>query len=273
MLFRDLMRQVEKENRISVSLEVCHPVFPHCDELKLAPDQYLHHIPFCRAAKQYDGNRTCSGNKKRSREIAGHGHGFCGRCPYGILEYAAPVRFENRLAAVLYAGGLTGPDWRPPDFFQGEPPRPAGKNWRAELSGCAFFLRRMLEMELRAIALRGGMNSVKRRDENFYVQNCLSFISGHYQENIALADLADLLGVNANYLGGVLRKKLHSTFREQLTRKRLEEAEILLRLHPGLSIGEIAFKCGFADSNYFSALFRRKRGMTPTQCRQKKTVY
>ena len=123
-------------------------------------------------------------------------------------------------------------------------------------------------MELRAIALRGGMNSVKRRDENFYVQNCLSFISGHYQENIALADLADLLGVNPNYLGGVLRKKLHSTFREQLTRKRLEEAEILLRLHPGLSIGEIAFKCGFADSNYFSAVFRRKRGMTPTQCRR-----
>ena len=125
-------------------------------------------------------------------------------------------------------------------------------------------------MELRAIALRGGMNSVKRRDENFYVQNCLSFISGHYQENIALADLADLLGVNANYLGGVLRKKLHSTFREQLTRKRLEEAEILLRLHPWLSIGEIAFKCGFADSNYFSAVFRRERGMPPTAFRQRK---
>ena len=38
--------------------------------------------------------------------------------------------------------------------------------------------------------------------------------------------------------------------------------------HPVTSIGEIAFKCGFADSNYFSALFRRKRGMTPTQCRR-----
>ena len=36
----------------------------------------------------------------------------------------------------------------------------------------------------------------------------------------------------------------------------------------GLSIGEIAFKCGSADSNYFSAVFRRKRGMTPTQCRR-----
>ena len=50
------------------------------------------------------------------------------------------------------------------------------------------------------------------------------------------------------------------------------EAEILLQLHPGLSIGEIAFKCGFADSNYFSAVFRRERGMPPTAFRQRKPV-
>ena len=268
MLFRDLMRLVEKENSIAVSLEVCDPVFLHCEELKLAPDQYLHHIPFCRAAKQHDGNRSCSRNKTRSREIAQHGRCFCGKCPYGILEFAVPVRFENRIAAILYLGGWTEPDWVPPDFFHGEAPRTAGKNWRAELSVQAFFLRRTLELELRAIALRGGMKSVKRRDEQFYIQNCLAFIQDHYQENIALADLAELLGVNPNYLGGVLRKKLHTTFRERLTEKRLEEAEIQLKLHPGLSISEIAFKCGFSDSNYFSALFRRKRGMTPTQCRQ-----
>ena len=267
MLFRDLMHLMEKEKKLAVSLEVCHPVFLHCEELKLAPDQYLHHIPFCRAAKQRDGNRICSGNKKRSRAIAEHGHCFCGQCPFGILEYAAPVRFENRTVAVLYVGGLVRPDWTAPDFFHDEAPRRADKNWRTELRGCAFFLRQTLEMELRAIALRGGMNKVKRRDENFYVQNCLAFINDHYQENIALADLADLLGVNPKYLGGVLRKNLHTTFREQLTRKRLEEAEILLRLHPGLSIGEIAFKCGFGDSNYFSAQFHRKCGQTPTAFR------
>ena len=268
MLFRDLMRLVEKENSIAVSLEVCDPVFLHCEELKLAPDQYLHHIPFCRAAKQHDGNRSCSRNKTRSRDIAQHGRCFCGKCPFGVLEFAVPVRFENRIAAVLYLGGWTEPDWVPPDFFHGEAPRTAGKNWRSELSVQAFFLRRTLELELRAVALRGGMITVKRRDEQFYVRNCLAFIQDHYQENIALADLADLLGVNPNYLGGVLRKKLHTTFRERLTEKRLQEAEILLKLHPWLSISEIAFQCGFSDSNYFSALFRRKRGMTPTQCRQ-----
>ena len=270
MLFRDLMHLIEKEHNIAVSLEVCHPVFLHCEELKLAPDQYLHHIPFCRAAKQHDGNQTCSGNKKRSCAIAGHGHCFCGKCPFGILEYAAPVRFENRVTAVLYVGGLVHPDWTAPDFFHGEPPRQAGENWREELGRYALFLRQTLEMELRAVALRGGMNRVKRRDEDFYVRNCLAFINDHYQDNIALADLADLLSVNPNYLGGLLRRYLHTTFRRQLLRKRLEEAETLLRFHPQLSIGEIAFKCGFSDSNYFSAQFHRERGMSPTDFRKRR---
>ena len=102
MLFRDLMRLVEKERKISVSLEVCHPVFLHCEALKLAPDQYLHHIGFCRAAKLHDGNRICSRNKTRSIRLARHGRCFCGECPFGIIEYAAPVLFEGRPAAVLY---------------------------------------------------------------------------------------------------------------------------------------------------------------------------
>jgi len=87
----------------------------------------------------------------------------------------------------------------------------------------ALFLRRMLEMELRAAALRGGMKNVRRRDEDFYVQSCLAFIRSYYPKNIALADLAEMLGVNPNYLGGVLRRNLHATFRGRLTEKRLEE--------------------------------------------------
>ncbi len=269
MLFRDLMHQVERENNIAVSLEVCDQVFLNCEELKLAPDQYLHHTSFCRAAKQHDGNKSCGRNKAASIKLARKGHFFCGICPFGIMEFVAPVRYDKHVVAILYLGGMASPEWQKPEFFHGEAPRPAEKNWYVKLRRIALFLCRVLEMELRALSLRGAMDKVKRRDDNFYVQNCQNFIRNHYQKNIALADLADLLGVNPNYLGGVLRKKLHTTFREQLTQKRLDEAEILLRFHSGMSVGEIAFKCGFSDSNYFSALFRRKRGLSPTEFRAK----
>ena len=269
MHFRDLMHFVEQENRVAVSLEVCDPVFLHCSELILAPDQYLHHTSFCRAAKQHDGNKSCGHNKAESIKLARKGHCFCGSCPFGILEFVAPVRFEKRVVAILYVGGIADRKWRAPEFFHGEAPRMAEENCRSKLRKITLFLRKTLEMELRALALRGAMDKIKRRDDNFYVQNCQNFIRDHYQKNIALADLADLLGVNPNYLGGVLREKLHATFREQLTRKRLNEAEILLRFHPGMSIGEIAFKCGFSDSNYFSALFHRKYGLSPTEFRTK----
>lgn len=268
MLFGDLMRFIEKENGISVSLEVCHPFFLQHPELKLTPDQYQHHIPFCRSVKLRDGNRTCAANKKRSIRIARCGRCFAGKCPFGIIEYAVPVRFENRTAAVIYLGGLIEEGWKPPEFFHGKPPRTAGKNWRSELRDCGVFLRRMLEIELRNIAAGSTDKSVKRRDESYYIESCSAFIQEHYQENIALTDLSDRLGVNPNYLGGLLRRHLHTTFRRQLLRKRLEEAEILLRFHPRLSITEIAIQCGFSDSNYFSAKFHQERGMTPTEYRK-----
>ena len=119
MLFGDLMHFIEKENGISVSLEACHPFFLQCPELILAPDQYQHHIPFCRAVKHRDGNRTCSANKKRSLRIARYGRCFAGKCPFGIIEYAVPVRFENRTAAVIYLGGAVRRRLAPAGFLSG----------------------------------------------------------------------------------------------------------------------------------------------------------
>jgi len=268
MLFGELMRHIENEKKISVSLEVRHPLFLQCAALKLAPDQYLHHIQFCRAAKLHDGNRSCAANKKRSLALANHGRCFAGKCPFGIIEYAFPVRFQNRTAAVLYLGGLMEPDWQPPTFFHGELPRTAADDWRSELRDVGQFLCRMLEIELCHANENVKNKTVKRRSESYYLESCAAFIKGHYQENIALSDLSTLLGVNPNYLGGLLRRQLHSTFRRQLLNKRLEEAEILLKFHPQLSITEIAHQCGFSDSNYFTAQFHRERGLTPTAFRK-----
>ena len=91
----------------------------------------------------------------------------------------------------------------------------------------------------------------------------------HFQENIALADLAEQLGVNANYLGGLLHRLQKESFRAQLTRRRLLEAKEWLTTRYDCSISDVAFGCGFQDSNYFSMVFRRAFGITPTAYRRK----
>ena len=56
-------------------------------------------------------------------------------------------------------------------------------------------------------------------------------------------------------------------FNEYLTDCRLRHAEYMIKNEPGRTIGEIAYACGFNDSNYFSYKFRERYGVPPTRFR------
>lgn len=53
-----------------------------------------------------------------------------------------------------------------------------------------------------------------------------------------------------------------------MMRLRLARAKRLLKAEPGLSIGDVATKCGFDDLGYFSRIFRQNFNMTPSQYRR-----
>lgn len=68
----------------------------------------------------------------------------------------------------------------------------------------------------------------------------------------------------------VLRQQFRSqtgmTINQYLRQVRVCHAQYLLQ-HSRLMIGEISMQCGFEDSNYFSVVFTRETGMTPSQWR------
>ena len=68
----------------------------------------------------------------------------------------------------------------------------------------------------------------------------------------------------------VLRQQFRSqtgmTINQYQRQVRVCHAQYLLQ-HSRLMIGEISMKCGFEDSNYFSVVFTRETGMTPSQWR------
>ncbi|HBH7009361.1 HTH-type transcriptional activator RhaR [Citrobacter freundii] len=68
----------------------------------------------------------------------------------------------------------------------------------------------------------------------------------------------------------VLRQQFRSqtgmTINQYLRQVRVCHAQYLLK-HSRLMISEISMRCGFEDSNYFSVVFTRETGMTPSQWR------
>ena len=56
---------------------------------------------------------------------------------------------------------------------------------------------------------------------------------------------------------------------EYLTRARIEAAAQLLTLDPESSVTDIAFRCGLQSSRYFSNVFRKQHGQTPSDYRRR----
>lgn len=242
-----ILKTLESECCTRISIEALHPAFADVEDLQMTPEQPLHHSHFCRGKKLADNNRRCSMNKRRSLEIAALGRSFCGKCPFGVRELAVPVMFQNRLAAVCYFTLLPG-------TVTLTELRAKGK-WLAE------YIRL-------AIAAAGGEEKNPRRNTpEYYRSRILFFFDLHYMENISEADLAEYLGLNVTYFSSLFKRITGKNFRQMLNERRLHEAKIYLRLHTDLRIADIARMCGYADSNYFSALFHRATGHSPKSYR------
>ena len=74
--------------------------------------------------------------------------------------------------------------------------------------------------------------------------------------------------MSASYFSTMFKQHTGKTFVEYLTGRRIEKAKELLKF-TDLKNYEIASKIGYADPNYFSVLFKKMTGDSPTEYRQK----
>ena len=97
------------------------------------------------------------------------------------------------------------------------------------------------------------------------ISEVVAFIKENYQTGISLRQLADVHFISPEHLSRSFKKETNFGFNEFISLVRLQKAEQLLKERDGRSISEIAYSCGFNDSNYFSDKFKRTYGMSPLQ--------
>ena len=99
------------------------------------------------------------------------------------------------------------------------------------------------------------------------IDSALKYIDKNYtDENISLDSVAVASNISANYLSALFSQKVGLSFVEYITKKRMARARQLLRSTSKRS-GEIAVEIGYKDPRYFSFVFKKKHGCTPSQYR------
>lgn len=135
-----------------------------------------------------------------------------------------------------------------------------------KISGCrrARELRNLLE---EAMAAAAKAKEGESRDEySPLVRECMEYIRLHYYERINIASAAESLHVNKSYLGTVFKKETGVSIVETITRYRLDKAMELMR-QTEYKLFEISEKVGFEDPAYFTNVFIKYIGISPSAYR------
>jgi AraC-like DNA-binding protein len=90
----------------------------------------------------------------------------------------------------------------------------------------------------------------------------MAFLHEHYAEPLTRSDIARYVGLDEDYLTHCFRQELGVTPISYLNRYRVNQAKQLLT-QTDKPITVIALDVGFADSGYFSRIFRREVGLSP----------
>ena len=99
------------------------------------------------------------------------------------------------------------------------------------------------------------------------VHQVSEYISANYCEELSLPLLSRKFSISESHLSRKFKEVVGIGLNEYITFVRIINAERLLR-DGKLSITEIAAECGFDNIYYFSTLFKRHTGQTPTEYRK-----
>lgn len=109
-------------------------------------------------------------------------------------------------------------------------------------------------------------NIVKQQQYSPIINNALAYIQKHYSDpELSLSKIAKNLYVTNGYLSRTFKKETASTITEYITQYRMDIALQLLKSGDYQKITDIAQTVGYTDALYFSKLFKKQTGISPSK--------
>lgn len=114
-----------------------------------------------------------------------------------------------------------------------------------------------------------GIESVQQTPTpNDKLNDIFSLINDNIYNKLSLDEICSKTHISKYHLCRIFKENMGVTITEYIKRKRISLACQLLR-DTDWKITEIAEKCGFSDSSFFTKVFAREHSVTPTQYRTK----
>lgn len=243
-------------------------------EFSLTQEYRSHHNPFCEARKRGDMFQKCIRCKYVTNFMARKKrHDFCGVCYAGVWDFVSPVFFGDVFLGTLFVGGARGTTDSRPDhdnaLFGELPPMPTlkpeelGRLARAvsEFIGCCLRSHGVSPQFLDLLNRK--KERLDARPVHWLVRMAIRFIEEHYNEQLSLSLIGRHLKVRPQYLCRIFSENQGVSLTQFIHRVRICRAKELL-LTGRFNVTEVAMRVGFDDSSYFTRIFHKVEGKSPS---------
>ena len=108
---------------------------------------------------------------------------------------------------------------------------------------------------------------IDERPRNNIVEEIKSYIVENYERNLSVSEIAEVMGVSTVYCGAIFKKFEGCTINFYINQIRINQA-VNYMTTTWMNNSEVAYRIGFNDVYYFSRMFKKMKGVSPTDFRK-----
>lgn len=195
----------------------------------------------------------------------------CYRCHGGLYEVLAPVSAHGKLVGFVLFGQFRTTSKLPPAVEKKCKTEQERKKLEQMFLALPYFEKESLQNLLGLLELMVDYivshELVTQKGDVLY-DAILSYIDHNFRSNPSISDLAKHLGKSVSGISHFLNERHAESFKTLLIKRKLQEADNLLRQQPQLPLKSVAAAIGIEDHYYFSRLYKKYRGITPGEFRK-----
>ncbi|MGM0901864.1 MAG: helix-turn-helix domain-containing protein [Bacillota bacterium] len=113
------------------------------------------------------------------------------------------------------------------------------------------------------------VNKLSLKQYNYKIRKAIEYIRTHISEDLSLNTISAAIDLSPHELSRQFKKQTHKSLTDYINEQRILEAIYLID-NQHLSITDISLMVGFNDVNYFTKVFKKFKGMTPSHYRKGK---
>ncbi len=249
---------------------------------------YIHRSSFCMYIKSNKElwDRCLDNTRLLHRKCEVSEGYFVGTCYCGVSEMVIPVKHEDRAIAAICLYGFEGNERRAHHRIAKISVKyrmdkeKALRLYKNTVSGkapdhekamrlCGILVEYFI-MVYRSLLNAGEISrySINSTDASrvYHLSNAIEYIRINYANDIKIKDIASFCHCSESYLSHIFKAGMNQSINQYINQVRIDKAKDLIHKTQD-SFFEISGKCGFSDPNYFSSVFKRITGQSPSQYR------